>query len=79
MNRHGTRAEYVAHRKRGETPCEDCRAANAAYRLSRLPAATPLLPHGTRAAYRRHLRGGTVPCEACLAANAAATRARKPR
>ena len=28
---HGTYKGYQAHRRRGATPCDECRAANAAY------------------------------------------------
>ncbi|MEW2415333.1 LuxR C-terminal-related transcriptional regulator [Streptomyces sp. NPDC046866] len=30
--RHGDHAGYEAHRKRGETPCDDCRAGEKAHR-----------------------------------------------
>lgn len=34
----GTYAEYQAHRSRGEDPCDDCRAANNAYKREYLKA-----------------------------------------
>jgi hypothetical protein len=42
---HGTRAAYRIHRKNGETPCPDCRAAEARYNRERRAAkARPSTP-----------------------------------
>lgn len=62
----GTQAAYQRHLRQGEEPCDACRAANTAYKRSRLfVPPRPLMPCGTAAAYRRHLRYGEEPCEAC--------------
>ena len=41
--RHGTRSDYMAHRRRGEAACDACREANAVYsqKLRGRPARTP--------------------------------------
>ena len=66
----GTRGGYGRHLRRGERPCEPCRAANNTdARQRRQPAAKKELVHGTRSGYIRHLRRGERPCEPCRAAN----------
>lgn len=72
----GTVAAYRRHRNHGETPCEACRAAVAAYSRARyIPSTRQLAPHGTEAAYHRHYTYGQRPCLACVDAHAAYLRA----
>lgn len=61
----GTRAAYRRHRRRGETACAECLAAEARETRDRK---TPLVPHGTPAAYKRHQRRGEKPCMECTEA-----------
>jgi hypothetical protein len=82
---HGTLAAYKRHRRRGESPCDACRAVRNAdqrrlYGAARRDLGAPsnaLAPHGTTSAYKRHLRYGEKPCDPCRAANTADKRARR--
>lgn len=76
---HGTNAAYLAHRRRGEEACEECKTAHAATEGARREqgGSTPRQrgpAHGTRAAYERERRAfaagkGREPCEECRTAN----------
>jgi hypothetical protein len=73
----GTYNGYARHRYNGETPCDDCRAANAEYKRRRYHApkdsvALPPINHGTPAGAQRHWYRGETPCDACRAAYNAA-------
>lgn len=84
---HGTNAAYLAHYRRGEEACDECKIAHAETEGARRQrgGATPRQPspaHGTRAAYERERRAfaagkGPEPCEECRAANRARTTARR--
>jgi WhiB family redox-sensing transcriptional regulator len=72
--RHGTAGGYMAHRRRGGEPCDDCRHAhNQAQRAARAAAAAQRQPkvieHGTFAGYSAHKRNDTPVCAECLEAN----------
>ncbi|MEU5716593.1 WhiB family transcriptional regulator [Streptomyces sp. NPDC020403] len=68
--RHGTPAAYKVHERRGEEPCEECKAARRAHdRARRGPAVC-----GTRPGYQKHRRQGETPCDPCRQANADADR-----
>lgn len=74
-NKCGTFAGFTAHRRRGEPPCEACRAArNAYYRASRA-SQTPRC--GTSTGRRYHQRRGELVCEKCAAAYNAERRERR--
>lgn len=69
----GTDRAYFRHRRRGETPCEDCKRAhtdttNGYYRGKRATAKAP--PEdtgrcGTHAGYQAHLGRGQESCGPC--------------
>ena len=69
----GTAGGYRRHRRRGETPCADCRAGHArATRTARRrrrtmgkPATIRRPACGTNAGYSRHYYYGEPPCEDC--------------
>lgn len=70
----GTESAYRRHLYRGETPCEECRAAAVAAQRRRYRAKHPArepAPCGTRAGYTRHWRAGEAACCPCRAAAAA--------
>lgn len=75
----GTQAAYQRHTRKGERPCDPCRAAHTAY-LGRWlsPDWQPreLMPCGTEAAARRHWRRGEPLDEACRQASRVAQRER---
>lgn len=74
---HGTNGGYLAHLRRGQEACDDCRTAHTASRAARKraqaeskqigPIGRPRQPikHGTYGGYRQHLRRGEKPCEDC--------------
>lgn len=79
----GTTAAWRRHRRRGEAPCDACRAANSARTKARrsdvpkpAPKARSVAPHGTQAAYVRHWRRGETPCGPCATAHLAHERKR---
>lgn len=68
----GTPAAYRRHIKRGEEPCEPCRAANTQRKKAgavtgRTGRRKPIA-HGTRAGYRQHRYRGEEACPACMEA-----------
>lgn len=65
---HGTRAAYLAHRRRGEEACADCLAANRESQVKQRKKC------GTQAAYRQHRNRGEVPCQPCKDAHAKTNR-----
>jgi hypothetical protein len=67
--RHGTRAAYLAHRRRNEEACKECLAANR-HEEFRLASAKC----GTRGGYQAHRRWKEEACEPCRQANADADR-----
>ena len=72
LARHGTPASYKAHERRGEEPCEECKAGRRAQdqaRRSKAPAKC-----GTRSGYQGHRRRGEEACAPCRQANADADR-----
>jgi hypothetical protein len=83
----GTRGGYNRHRRIRETPCDACRAAEAADRRARRRGLTrdewiakkEAEGHGTHAGYNRHRRRGEEACRACKDAEAACRRDRKAR
>ena len=77
----GTNAAYQRHKMAGETPCEPCLRAHAAYahayrRAKGLLSSRPAPVCGTRAGYDKHRRDNTTPCQACIEANRAYFRAK---
>lgn len=76
MNGCGSETAYRWHLRRGERPCDVCRAEHsrlqAEYRESAKAGRKPreLVPCGNESAYRRHLRRREVPCQACCDAHA---------
>ena len=72
-NRCGTYANYAAHRRRGERPCDACRAAyneyNRRYQAGPTRAVFDWAKCGTHANYNAHLRHGVPACEACRKAH----------
>lgn len=75
----GTTSGYRGHARRGEVPCDPCRAANKVtsqkYRDSVRAGKPPkLFACGTVAGHRRHYRRGETPDQACRDANAAHVR-----
>jgi hypothetical protein len=81
----GTYPGYNRHRYYGETPCGDCRAANAEYKRARTHAAKdvaalPPIDHGTPNGAQQHWYRGEKPCPKCRAAyNAVHSPARMKR
>lgn len=71
---HGTNGGYMAHLRRGERPCDTCRAAHQADKSERRSKA---IQCGTRAGYDKHRRNGEEACDACLAANVVKTMAQR--
>lgn len=65
----GTRAAYVRHRRNGETPCDECRAANrqlsAADRRAQGIPERPEPVCGSYAGWFRHRRNNEPPCDPC--------------
>ena len=71
----GTTAGATAHYKHQETPCEACKAAQAAKKRARAVAVC-----GSDSGYYRHLRvTKTVPCDECKKAHALMLQMRKAR
>jgi hypothetical protein len=69
---HGTAPGYQAHVRRGEEPCEPCKAAhradNATYRLAKgltKHVGPRPINHGTYAGFRQEARRGVSICDAC--------------
>lgn len=82
----GTPAAYRRHRRRGEEPCDECKAAVAEDERSRYRAqpkgtdrapAPPDCPNPSPGGVARHRRAGELPCSACLSAYNAAQRERR--
>lgn len=73
----GTQAGYNSHRRRNETACAECKAANSAAKKERKerqqdpnyvkPVRQPATC-GTRSGYNKHLRNGEPPCPGCRSA-----------
>ncbi|MFG2670819.1 WhiB family transcriptional regulator [Streptomyces sp. NPDC048445] len=61
---HGSRAGYLAHRRRGEKACDECLAANRAEQPRR-KTKTPVPECGTRGGYDAHLSRREDACDAC--------------
>jgi hypothetical protein len=78
----GSLAAYQRHKRRGEEPCDACRAARSRYERERRRVVSDPRPPavcGTEAGYRRHRRNGEDACEACKEANATGARQRRVR
>ena len=58
---HNTHRGYRAHHRRGETPCDPCKAAHAAHRQRYMPR------HGTWSGYLAHAAHHARPCPECAA------------
>jgi hypothetical protein len=82
----GTASGYNAHRRRKETVCQPCLAAERArmndrtrrqaVAAGRTPGPRPPAEHGTNTGYHAHRRRGEEACDPCKAATAAYSRAR---
>ena len=72
LTRHGTPASYKAHERRGEEPCDECKAGRRAQDQARRSKATAEC--GTRSGYQGHRRRGEEACDACRKANSDADR-----
>jgi len=76
----GTIAAYARHRYHGETPCEDCRKAKAAYVRERTGSKPRHAARcGTHSGFVTHHARGETPCAECRKAHAGYERDRKAR
>lgn len=71
----GTRAAYIRHRRRGEEPCAQCRAAATVVERERRGGSPRKAAQcGTKSGYAAHRRREEPPCASCTEANRIASR-----
>ncbi|AUM18275.1 MULTISPECIES: hypothetical protein [Rhodococcus] len=81
VNNHGTHAGFLAHARRGETPCDPCRLAHNTYRnelrAKKPKKGRPVPQCGTYSGYQAHVRRKETPCPPCRESKNAYLRARR--